>query len=179
MYTGGRREAHTYARCLRTLEGSSSLSGEAMVAEVVGCCRKRRTQPRARRSRSVGGQLRGRRGGDEFVLGGRRQNGGRRAGSRSSLSRSTMVRRSKQSRQLEVCLLGLSSHNGMATRQSQPGGCMRGRPRLRVFKAGDGRGRGRGYDGVVVLRIEVGGGRWENVRETRRLFRYVCCSPAG
>ena len=50
MYTGVMCEAHTYARCLRTFEGS----GEAMIAEVDGSGRNRRTQPRTRRSRWPG-----------------------------------------------------------------------------------------------------------------------------
>lgn len=55
MYTGPRCEAYTYARCLRTPEGFSSWSGEAMVAEAVGLGHKRGTQPQTRRSSCLGG----------------------------------------------------------------------------------------------------------------------------
>lgn len=55
MYTGPRCEAYTYARCLRTPEGFSSWSWEAMVAEAVGLGHKRGTQPQTRRSSCLGG----------------------------------------------------------------------------------------------------------------------------
>lgn len=113
MYTGPRCEAYTYARCLRTPEGFSSWSGEAMVAEAVGLGHKRGTQPQTRRSSILKGTRRpiARPMGWRRVCTGGAE--GRRAGSRSSVSRSTETRRSSnRTRQLEVVPLGVSSHNG-------------------------------------------------------------------
>lgn len=142
MYTGPRCEAYTYARCLRTPEGFSSWSGEAMVAEAVGLGHKRGTQPQTRRSSCLGGHRRpiARPTGWRRVSTGGAEGRERRQEGEIVKQRAEVHRGSPQqqpTRQLEVVVPlggGCPATMGRATRQSQPRGCMGGRSRLQVFR---------------------------------------------
>lgn len=139
MYTGPRCEAYTYARCLRTPEGFSSWSGEAMVAEAVGLGHKRATQPQTRRSSILEGTLRpiARPMGWRRVCAGGAEGRAKAEGrDREAACRGPQRLAAAATRlvSLRLCLWGCPATMGMAKRQSQSRGCMGGRSRLRVFR---------------------------------------------
>jgi hypothetical protein len=92
------------------------------------------------------------------------------------VSRSTKVRRSKQSRQLRVCLLGCPATMGWQRDNLSRAGAWEAARGCEYLELAMVAAVGEAARGVVVLRVEVGGGGKMTAKPGGCLGGLVCCS---